>query len=471
LPFNSVQYAVFLPSVIALYWLLRTPRRQNLLLLVASYVFYGAWDWRFLGLLSLSTIVDYVVGRGLGRTQVMGQRKALLLVSVVTNLGILGTFKYFGFFVDSATVFLDRVGLAPTTSVLDIVLPVGISFYTFQTMSYTIDVYRRRQEPTGSFLDFAVFVAYFPQLVAGPIERATRLLPQITARRRAPSRDAVRSGLALILLGLFKKVAIADAVAPIADAAFDGSADAGWATLLLGVYAFAVQIYCDFSGYSDIARGSSRLMGIELMRNFEQPYLARNITDFWRTWHISLSSWLRDYLYISLGGNRKGPTRTQFNLAAVMLLGGLWHGAAWTFVVWGGLHGLYLAADRRRSQLRTGSPNDPVGLRDVPAILGTFHAVCLAWVFFRAEGFGQAWEVLSGLATLRGGDLDISSALFLAAAATAIVAIDLAQRRSGRHVPSLGWPAPLRGALVGMAATAIIVFSGGTAVPFIYFQF
>ena len=467
--FNSLEYAVFLPFVMLAYYGLRH-RQQNVLLLVASYVFYGAWDWRFLGLLALSTVVDYAAALRLSRSEDPGRRRLLLFASLGTNLAILGTFKYFGFFVSSAEAMLGSVGLAPSTPVLEVVLPVGISFYTFQSMSYTIDVYRRHLCATPSLIDFALYVAYFPQLVAGPIERATRLLPQISAPRTRPDGDAVRSALVLIGLGLVKKVVVADTLAPVVNEAFATSASAGWLTLLIGTYAFALQIYCDFSGYSDIARGSSRLLGIELTRNFAQPYLSRSITEFWRTWHISLSSWLRDYLYVPLGGNRRGPRRTSINLAVVMLLGGLWHGAAWTFVIWGGLHGLYLAAERRRGVRADQDPGVP-RTRDLPAVLATFHLVCLAWVFFRAESFGQAGDVLVGLLTLRPGGVALTSAALVLAAGVVVLSVDFAQRRSGRHAPVLGWPALARGATYGVGTVALLVFSGGATAPFIYFQF
>ncbi len=301
--FNSVQYLIFLALVVALYPLLRR-RGQNVLLLLASYFFYGAWDWRFLSLLWISTATDFYVGRAMGHHDNDRTRRRLLLVSIVVNLGMLGVFKYYDFFTNSAAALMEAVGLGADWPTLHVLLPVGISFYTFQTMSYTIDVYRRRIEPTRDPLAFAVFVAFFPQLVAGPIERARHLLPQFGVRRRVARGNDLATALHLIGLGLFKKVVIADAVAPHVDKAFAGADSAGWITLVVGVVGFALQIYGDFSGYSHIARGSARLLGIDLMVNFNQPYLSRNITHFWRTWHISLSTWLRDYLYIPLGGNR-----------------------------------------------------------------------------------------------------------------------------------------------------------------------
>ena len=469
--FNSLQYALFLPCVFLLYWSL-SRRRQNVLLLGASYLFYAMWDWRFLGLLIFSSVADYGIGRALGRTSSEQHRRALLVVSLAVNLGVLGFFKYFDFFVGAATDLLGVVGLAPATPVVEVLLPVGISFYTFQSLSYTIDVYRRQLEPAESLLDFCTFVAFFPQLVAGPIERASHLLPELQRPRQRPSWFQIRSGCVLILLGLFKKVVIADALAPVVNEAF-GQGEAGtghWLTLLVGVYAFALQIYGDFSGYSDIARGSARLFGIELMRNFEQPYLSRSITEFWRRWHISLSSWLRDYLYVPLGGNRRGPRRTSINLAITMLLGGLWHGAAWGFVVWGGLHGLYLMADRWAGRDRP-EVGRPLRRADVAPMLWTFHLVCLSWLFFRAGTLGGALAYLQQVVTLGQGTVSLGSIVLVLLTGLAVLALDLVQRNSGRHDEVLRWSESRRGLVYGVAIAAIVVFSGGSPVPFIYFQF
>jgi alginate O-acetyltransferase complex protein AlgI len=435
---------------------------------VASYVFYGSWDWRFLGLLLLSTTTDYAVGRRLTSESRLRYRQGLLGISMVVNLGALALFKYFNFFVDSFAELLNAFGLEGGTATLQVILPVGISFYTFQTLAYTIDVYRHKAEAEANFVTFALYVAFFPQLVAGPIERAQRLIPQFRQPRERISYGQFRSGAFLILLGLFKKIAIADALAPHVNNAFGASSDAGWLTLLMGTYAFALQIYGDFSGYTDVARGVSRLFGIELVVNFNQPYLATNITQFWRTWHISLSTWLRDYLYIPLGGNRKGRTRTHRNLMITMLLGGLWHGAAWTFVVWGGLHGLFLAVHRRyrdrTTQVR--SPN-----RSVLSAIGTFHLVCFAWIFFRADSLGQAIEVLTGIATLRPGVLSMNALTLLIFAGVVSFGIDLVQRRSADHTRPLAWSAPRRGVVYAGLLLGIVVFIGGPEIPFIYFQF
>ncbi len=472
--FNSFEFAVFLPIVFVLYWTV-LGKRQNALLLVASYLFYGWWDWRFLGLIVVSTFTDFLVAGAIARADEKQRRRMLILVSIVVNLGILAFFKYFNFFIDSTAGALESVGFEPNLPTLRILLPVGISFYTFQTLGYTIDVYRRKMEPATHLLAFAVYVAYFPQLVAGPIERAGRLLPQIERVRTTLTSPEVTSGLYLILIGLFKKVVIADGIAPIVNEAFGRSASGDWLRLLFGVYAFALQIYGDFSGYSSIARGTSRLLGIELMENFRQPYLARNITHFWRTWHISLSDWLRDYLYITLGGNRRGQRLIYRNVMLTMLLGGLWHGAAWTFVVWGGLHGLYLAAHR---SLRHKSPkhaDDPFTVGDIIPALVTFHLVVLSWIFFRADSFAQAWDYLTGIVTLRGGVPDLVAAAdvlaLLVPLGLASLAIDLAQRQGRSQLALLRWPEARRGLAFGTMLVALVVFTGSEAVPFIYFQF
>ena len=468
--FNSIEYFVFLPLVLALYWVL--PHRGRLwLLLVSSYVFYGWWDPRFVGLLALSTCVDFTLGRLMQSSTDDRRRKRLLVTSVTVNLGILCLFKYANFFLDSAQQAFERIGLgALTDRSLSIILPVGISFYTFQTLSYSFDVYRRRLDASDDLLTFAVYLSFFPQLVAGPIERATHLLPQFQRPAIPPTGDGVRRAVVLIVQGLFKKIVIADALAPTVNVAFGDAANAGWVTLLVGVYAFALQIYGDFSGYSDIARGSARLLGIDLTRNFEQPYFSRSITEFWRRWHISLSTWLREYLYIPLGGNRGSTLRTARNLMITMLLGGLWHGAAWTFVVWGAIHGALLSFERFRR--RPPIPADePLRARDLGRILVTFHWVCFAWVFFRATSFTNAQDVLEGILTLRPGAIDAGAIALVALAAFAVFVLDLAQRQTGEHAVVLRLPAVPRGALYGAAAVAVLVFSGGTPVPFIYFQF
>lgn len=468
--FNSIPFAVFLAVVLGLYWAM-SHRWQNRLLLVASYFFYGTWDYRFLSLIFITTAIDFWAGSELMATDDETRRKRLLFVSMTANIGMLAVFKYFGFFVDSAIEFLNWFGLEPNPPLLEILLPIGISFYTFQSMSYTIDVYRRRMEASKDFFNFATFVAYFPHLVAGPIQVAKWLLPQIENPRTKPDREKIRSALFLILLGLFKKVAIGDAVASIADKAFASSGTAGSATLALGAVAFALQIYGDFAGYSDIARGTSRLFGIELTRNFEQPYLSRSITEFWRTWHISLSTWLHDYLYIPLGGNKSGPSRTYRNLMMTMLLGGLWHGASWTFVVWGGLHGLFLSIHRAAGGYVPRGQLPALRARDIPRIVGTFSLVCLLWVFFRSMTLTGALDYLGGLFSLRSGPVDPNDVLLLGISILFVVALDIAQRVSGEHAVVIHWPAVARGASYAILLAWIVMWSGGEAKPFIYFQF
>ena len=468
--FNSFEFFLFLPVVLVLYWTVLRSRRLPLLL-VASYVFYGAWDWRFLGLLLLSTITDFQVGKWLERSTDPRSRRLGLVLSLFVNLGVLAFFKYFNFFIDSAVSLFGDAGLNIDGPALRIVLPVGISFYTFQTLAYTIDVYRGKAAAEHHFMTFAVYVSFFPQLVAGPIERAQRLIPQLVAPASRFTYERFRAGAFLILLGLFKKVAIADGLAPYVEQAFGGSAEAGWIQLVVGVYAFAFQIYGDFSGYTDIARGAAQLLGIDLMINFNQPYLSRNITNFWRTWHISLSTWLRDYLYIPLGGNRRGGLFTYRNLMITMLLGGLWHGAAWTFVVWGALHGVYLAAHRRFRSRSPREATDRFIWRDILPAFATFQLVALSWIFFRADSFTQAFEVLGGIASLRPGPVDVDALIILAIFGTATIAIDLVQRNKLSHTHILSWPAAARGFAYATMAIAVFVFAGDQPVPFIYFQF
>lgn len=472
--FNSNEFLLFLPLVLVAYWGMPVRLRVPVLL-TASYAFYASWDWRFLGLLAGSTVIDYLCVRAMLRRE-RGRRR-YLWISIVANLGALGAFKYFNFFLDSFRALLSSSGLGFLDGPhLYIVLPVGISFYTFQTMSFTIDAYRREIVRLPSFLSYAVYVAYFPQLVAGPIERAKHLLPQFEHPARFEAR-VFTSGLPLIMQGLFKKVVIADVVAaPYADRAFAAPAEQSGPFLLLGLCMFAMQIYGDFSGYSDIARGVSRLLGVELCVNFNQPYLSRNITEFWRRWHISLSSWLRDYLYIPLGGNRRGQTRTYVNLMITMLLGGLWHGASWTFVIWGGLHGVYLAI--HKFMMGKSRPDLPqvVGwaawLRAAPGIVLTNALVLLTWVFFRARDFDSAWSYVTGLLQLT---LEPSAwavcTLITAGYFALVLVIDFLPYRAGRAEFDSGWPLQLRAALYGAALTLVWIAWPTSYSPFIYFQF
>ena len=471
--FNSLIFLVFLAVVLLVYPRLRH-RAQNVFLLAASYLFYGYWDWRFLGLLIVSTLTDFYVGRSLQTTEAPAARKRLLLVSVCVNLGLLGFFKYFNFFVESMGTIIADFGMEPHVPLLRVLLPVGISFYTFQTLSYTIDVYRRRLEPTHDLLDFGLFVSFFPQLVAGPIERASNLLPQV-ARPRTVSRYQVESGLNLILMGFFKKIFVADTLAPFVNQVWDAPGGLTAGQLLTGVYAFCFQIYGDFSGYSDIARGVSRLLGFELMENFHAPYLSRSPAEYWRRWHVSLSTWLGDYLYVPLGGNRKGTARTYFNLMVTMLLGGLWHGASWTFVAWGLWNGLYLAAYRLtgggKVDLRWPRGFKPV-LWNVLKVVVTFHLIAVAKVLFRSPDFGTAWVVISGILSGRG--LLAFGAPHVFVVCGLMLMLDVIQTRTGNHT----WIADARPLTRFVMVNALLAVTLAAAVyrvysnpPFIYFQF
>lgn len=396
--FNSLTFVVFFLGVYSLYIVLRH-RYQNLLLLVASYVFYGWWDWRFLSLILLSTVVDYWCGLGMEAATSTKKKRRLLAVSMIFNLGLLFTFKYFNFFADSLFELMAMWGVEADLRFIKVVLPVGISFYTFQTMSYTIDIYRGELKPTRKFFDFALFVSFFPQLVAGPIERAKQLLPQVIGERKITF-ECVRQGAWLILLGYFKKTVIADNMAPFTQELFDFPGEVSGTAVLFGLYAFALQIYGDFSGYSDIARGLAKCLGFDLMLNFRMPYFATNPSDFWRRWHISLSTWLRDYLYIPLGGNRKSGIFTYRNLMLTMLLGGLWHGAAWNFVAWGLFHGGILCIHRLISPtLKRISPQTGGSAKvwKLACVFFFFHITCIGWLLFGVNQLSDCWLLLGNL--------------------------------------------------------------------------
>lgn len=399
--FNSLPFAVFLPIVFAVYWALHNSlRSQNIMLLTASYIFYGWWDARFLSLIVASTVVDYLLGQYLAAATNALKRKLLLTASMIFNLGLLGVFKYYNFFMENFMEIANSVGLHTNPILLKIALPVGISFYTFQTMSYTIDIYRKQLEPTKDFIAFAAFVGYFPQLVAGPIERASNLLPQMSKRRYFDYQKAV-DGMRQALWGFFKKVVIADAVAPLVDQAFGDPSGFSAIALITGALLFSIQIYCDFSGYSDIAIGISKIFGIDLMQNFRTPYFSRDIAEFWRRWHISLSTWFRDYLYIPLGGSRGSTALKVRNTFAIFIVSGFWHGANWTFIIWGLINALLflplLLAKRNRSNL-----NDPE-ISDLHRILLTFSITTIAWIFFRADSLSHAIDYLQNIAIWNSG--------------------------------------------------------------------
>ncbi|MCB2173661.1 MBOAT family protein [bacterium] len=399
--FNSYVFWLFYAIVLLLYFRLQH-RFQNRLLLVASYIFYGYWDYRFLSLILISTVVDYYVAQAIHASDRQSRRKRLLLVSIVVNIGFLGFFKYYNFFAEELQAVLLPIWPSISLQLLHIILPVGISFYTFQTLSYTIDAYYKKIEPARNFIDFALFVSFFPQLVAGPIERAGRLLPQVSSHRTV-TREDFNQGLFLVVSGLFKKVVIADNMAVIVNTVFSKPvAEMSGAEVVVGLYAFAFQIYGDFSGYSSIAKGVAKWLGFELMWNFRNPYFAVSPSDFWRRWHISLSTWLRDYLYIPLGGNRFGSLLTFRNLVITMFLGGLWHGANWTFIVWGLFHGVLLIVYHVRDQVfgrdRLESEKNP--LKRAFSVVTMFHLICLSWLFFRAESIGQAGQMLATIVTV-----------------------------------------------------------------------
>lgn len=397
--FNSFFFWLFFLTVFALYW--RLPHRgQNALLLVASYYFYGCWDWRFLGLIMLTTTWDFLFSHAMAATTSPGRRRGLLVASITLNLSVLAFFKYYGFFAQELASLMTTVGLTPLLPTLSIVLPVGISFFTFQSMSYTIDVYRGVIQPARSWFDFALYISFFPQLVAGPIERAETLLPQVL-RPRVWKSGFFAEGLHDIVLGLFQKIVVADNMAVLANCVFaTPTSELTGPEVLLGIYAFAFQIYGDFAGYSSMARGVAKWLGFDLMLNFRQPYFAIDPSDFWQRWHISLSQWLRDYLYIPLGGNRGGNLRTNRNLMTTMLLGGLWHGANWTFIVWGALHGLLLCGYRALVPHVPGAKLTTMGRLGRMVVM--FHLVCLGWLLFRAETIAQAGGMLWQLVTVPG---------------------------------------------------------------------
>ncbi|HVD91066.1 MAG TPA: MBOAT family O-acyltransferase [Vicinamibacterales bacterium] len=473
--FNSLQFVWFFLIVYAVYRALpaiayvRTAHRaQNWLLLIASYYFYAAWDYRFLALLAASTLVDYSCGLLLGRMTDQRRRRIVLWTSIGFNLTMLGFFKYFNFFADNLQSLFAAIGWQLDFVTVRILLPIGISFYTFVTMSYVIDVYRRQIEPTRNLVDFAVFVAYFPHLVAGPILRATALLPQI-AKPRHISRDQMRDGLWLIAWGFFQKIFVADNLAPLSSLVFSPDAHLTGVNVLLGTYAFAFQIYGDFAGYSNIARGTSKLMGIELIENFRFPYLVVTPQAFWRNWHISLSTWLRDYLYISLGGNRGSRSKTRRNLLVTMLLGGLWHGAAWTFVLWGlyqaGLLIVYRQFERAIEGLH--------GVRRFAAWLVMFHLTCYGWLIFRAPSLGKLAGLMRSLVfdfaptTINVTGLLVPLLLYV----TPLLVVHLVEARADDVLVVPRLRTVVRYSIYAATLYLILLFGNFGGSDFIYFQF
>jgi D-alanyl-lipoteichoic acid acyltransferase DltB (MBOAT superfamily) len=485
--FNSGVFLQFFAAFLLLFWLARNSLElRNGLILAASYLFYGWWTpdkadafstnalfgalWhcRFLGLLVATSLLDFCIGLGLDRLSSARSRKWLLAASLAANLGVLGFFKYHDFFARSLSDALSTLGIPLQAHTLGLVLPVGISFYTFQSMSYTIDVYRRELAATRSLIHFLAFVSFFPQLVAGPIERAKHLLPQF-AQTRVITLSMLEEGIWLLLWGMFKKVVIADNLAPLAEMAFDNTSFTA-ATVILGTLAFGLQIYCDFSGYSDIARGAARVLGFDIMWNFSLPYSATSLREFWQRWHISLSTWLRDYLYIPLGGNRLGAARTYLNLIVTMLLGGLWHGAAWHFALWGLWHGLGLALTRSPIfHFQFSILNSR--FRRVLSWLATMLFVFYGWLLFRAKSFQQIAEMTRALADFSMPPWLGSFALNLLVFAAPLALMELWQLKSRNLLAALSLPTWARVTLQGALLTAIVLFWQQKGAAFIYFQF
>lgn len=445
---------------------------QNHLLLAGSYVFYGWWNWKFLGLLLLSTAIDFFIAKALDSTSEQKKRKKLLALSVITSLTILGFFKYFNFFSESFIDLINIFGFKADAITLKIILPVGISFYTFQTMSYVIDVYRKKLKASRSFFDFALFVSLFPQLVAGPIERATNLLPQIQ-KPRIINAGQIYASLFLIIWGYFKKVVIADNVSLIANNIFNNYTNFHGIDLFLGVLAFAVQIYCDFSAYSDIARGISKLMGFELMINFKLPYFALNPKDFWNRWHISLSTWLKDYLYIPLGGNRKGEKNTYANLFLTMVIGGLWHGAAWNFVLWGGFHGiiliLYRYLEKGREYLDPWNKNNNHLVVALKLVL-MFSLTLFGWMIFRATSVSEIVYFIKNIGfSFSGTSLHSLQVIVFFSLPLLVIQIVQYIKKDLLFITKLSMLRVV--AIYTIMLMWIIIFGVKDSVEFIYFQF
>ncbi|MGF1603314.1 MAG: MBOAT family O-acyltransferase [Thermosynechococcaceae cyanobacterium] len=468
--FTEFRFIIFFLVVALTYWKLNSNKFRKLWLLAASYTFYGAWDWRFLGLILFSTIVDYIVSLMVAKQDIPAyQRKVWLAVSLISNLGLLGFFKYFNFFADSAQVFFSFLGLPVGFNTLHIILPVGISFYTFQTMSYTIDVYLRKLEPVRSPLDLALYVSFFPQLVAGPIVRASDFLPQLK-QSRVVANVNIKACLALFLVGFFKKACISDNLAPFIDAYFSAPETYTAASAWIGVVSYAVQIYCDFSGYSDMAIASAGLLGYEFCLNFNFPYFSRNIAEFWRNWHISLSTWLRDYLYIPLGGNRVPKLLIYRNLMITMLLGGLWHGAGWNFIIWGGMHGIALVLQREFIKSKIPSTHNSMSLGPILGSLGTFYFVCITWIFFRASDFDHALIILKSFVLFDSPGAQQMSGML----AYILLFLGIAHWFNYRKLFSGLWErlsSPAVSVIYGLCIPIMLALMSTSYNAFIYFQF
>ena len=476
--FNTIDFAIFLPIVFLCYWFLfkNSLKGQNAFLVVASYFFYGWWDWRFLALIAFSSVVDYLIGIQLGKENQLKNRRLLLFTSIVVNLGFLGFFKYYNFFVDNFVAAFKFLGHDISGGHLEIILPVGISFYTFQTLSYSIDVYRKKLEPTTDIVSFFAFVSFFPQLVAGPIERASNLLPQFQ-KARVFVYEKASNGMRQVLWGLFKKMVIADNCAQYVNMVYAEHEAYGASSLLLAAILFAFQIYCDFSGYSDIAIGTSRLFGFDLKKNFAFPYFSRDIAEFWRRWHISLSTWFRDYLYIPLGGSRNGRIGTVVNIFIIFIVSGFWHGDKWTFIIWGALNALYFVPlyifNLNRKNLGDISENRLFVLpKEAIQIVLTFGLTVIAWIFFRSSSVEQAFSFIKGL--FQKSILTVPE--MLPVFTLALLALFIILEWLGRHheygIEKLvsKYKTPVRWTFYISLAFIISIFSAREQV-FIYFQF
>lgn len=476
--FNSIQFFIFLPIVFILYWFVakHSLRNQNILLLVASYFFYANWDYRFLFLLLFSTLLDYFTGIRMFEANSPGKKKGWFWLSIGINLGFLGVFKYYNFFITSFAGLLTNFGLQVNITTLNVVLPVGISFYTFHGLSYVIDIYYNRIKPERNFNDYALFVSFFPLLVAGPIERATHLLPQIKAPRSFSYQKGVDAARQ-ILWGVFKKVVIADNCAEYVNKIFGDAGSYSGSTLAIGALLFAFQIYCDFSGYSDIALGTARLFGIELIRNFAFPYFSRDVAEFWRRWHISLSTWFRDYLYIPLGGSRGGALRKIRNTFIIFLVSGFWHGANWTFIIWGLLNALFIMpsvlfkTNRNNLNIVAEGKWFP-SLRELFHMIVTFILIVFAWIFFRAKNVSHAFSYISGIFSKSFFSVPQIMPGYLFAGIALLMMVEWIGREQPFAIARLGikWPAPVRWAVYLILLQCIISLSGKDQ-QFIYFEF
>lgn len=485
--FNSINFLIFLPIVFFLYWFVanKSNKAQNILLLAASYFFYACWDWRFLFLLIFSTLLDYFTGLKMSLAENQKEKKFWFWLSIIINLGFLGTFKYFNFFAASFAAAIESVGLHINPWTINVILPVGISFYTFHGLSYVIDIYNGKIKAEKNFIDYGVFVSFFPLLVAGPIERATHLLPQIQQKRTFDYSKAV-NGLRQILWGFFKKVVIADQCATYADMIFSHPDYYSGFTLVMGALFFTFQIYCDFSGYSDIALGTAKLFGIDLLRNFAFPYFSRDIAEFWRRWHISLSSWFRDYLYIPLGGSKGGTLQKIRNTFVIFIVSGFWHGANWTFIAWGALNAIYFlpllltSSNRNHLEIVAKGKTFP-SIKEFISILTTFSLTALAWIFFRSDNFSTALLFIKNLFT----GLFVKTAyiqsiaffnkqigFYIVILLLIFLFIEWMGREQQFAIEKLGlkWKRPIRLLFYYLIILTVIWFSGKQQ-QFIYFQF